>query len=243
MSAEALRRIELRDQLAQALALLALDAARDAGLVGARQQHQVAAGQRVEGGQRRRLVGELLLGDLDEHLLARLEHVADARGAVLAVARRPAAARMLRQVAEADLVERQEGVAFGADVDEGGLERRVDAVDDALVDVALEVLATEGLDLKRFEHAVGDDPHSALFRVGHVDQHDLRHQNSSHRPLDLRRRAHRPPRTAHGGDSSMARVATSASRPHAASASEAARRAPRRRAAAGSAARADENSW
>ena len=80
------------DQLAQALALLALDAARDAGrVVGAGQQHQVAAGQRVERGQRRRLVGELLLGDLDQDLLAGLEQVADA-AAALAVARRSAAA-------------------------------------------------------------------------------------------------------------------------------------------------------
>ena len=63
--------LQLLDQLAQARALLAFDAARDAGFVRAGQQHQVAAGQRVEGGQRRRLVGELLLGDLDEDLLAR----------------------------------------------------------------------------------------------------------------------------------------------------------------------------
>ena len=58
----------------------------------------------------------------------------------------------------------------------------MNAVDDALVDVALEVLAAERLDLERFENPVGDDADPALLRVGHVDQHDLWHENPF-RPL------------------------------------------------------------
>ena len=85
--AEALGRIEVRHQLAQAQALVALDAARDAGrVVRAREQHEIAPRQRVERGQGRRLVGELLLGDLDEDLLAGLEQIADAPAPLAVVA-------------------------------------------------------------------------------------------------------------------------------------------------------------
>jgi hypothetical protein len=196
--AEALRRVEIRHQLAQPLAFLALDAPRDAGLVRAGQEHQVAAGKRVERGERRRLVGELLLGDLHQDLAAGLEQVADAAALLLAVLV-DRLRRGVGQVAEADFVERQERVALGADVDERRLERGMDAVDDAFVDVAFEVFAAEGLDLKRFEDPVVDDAHSALFRVGDVDEHQFRHSNSS-------RRGTRRVRTARGRESRARRA-------------------------------------
>ncbi len=175
--------LERVDQLAQAGALLALDLARDARVLGARQQHQVAAGQRVERGQRRRLVGELLLDDLHEDLFAGLEHILDARAPPLAaVAVLPRHRWRHGQVAETDLVERQERVALSADVDEGGFERGVDAMHDPLVDVSLEMLAAEGFDLERFENPVCNDPHPALFGVGDVDEHDLWHEYPSAPP-------------------------------------------------------------
>ena len=79
------------------------------------------------------------------------------------------------EVAEADLVEGQKGVALGADVDEGGLDRRMDAPNDPLVDVPLQVLPAEGFDLEGLELAVVNDPDAALLRVGDVDEHDLGH--------------------------------------------------------------------
>ena len=65
---------ELAHGVAQFAAVLALDAARDAA--GARvvgHQHQVAAGQGDEGGERRALVAALLLVDLDHDLAALAE--------------------------------------------------------------------------------------------------------------------------------------------------------------------------
>ena len=60
--------------------VLALDAARDAAAARVvRHQHQVAAGQRDEGRQRRALVAALFLLDLDDQFLAFAERVLDAR--------------------------------------------------------------------------------------------------------------------------------------------------------------------
>ena len=74
--------VELVDGLAQLVAVLALDAARDAAAARVvRHQHQVAAGERDEGGERRALVAALVLVDLDDQLLAFLERVLDAGAA------------------------------------------------------------------------------------------------------------------------------------------------------------------
>ena len=76
--AHAAGHVELVHDLAQFLAIFALDAARDAaaaGVVG--HQHQVAAGQRDKGGQGGALVAALVLLDLDDQFLADLEGVLD----------------------------------------------------------------------------------------------------------------------------------------------------------------------
>ena len=72
--AHAAGHFELVHDVAQLGALVALDAARTRrrrGVVG--HQHQVAAGQRDEGGQGGALVAALVLLDLDDQLLAFLE--------------------------------------------------------------------------------------------------------------------------------------------------------------------------
>jgi hypothetical protein len=61
------------------LRVLALDAARNAAAARVvRHQHQVAAGQRDEGGQGGALVAALVLVDLDDQFLAFLERFLDA---------------------------------------------------------------------------------------------------------------------------------------------------------------------
>ena len=66
-------------RVAQLVAVLALDAARDAAAARiVRHQHQVAAGERDERGQRRALVAALVLVDLDDELLAFAQRVLDA---------------------------------------------------------------------------------------------------------------------------------------------------------------------
>ena len=109
--AHAVRHAELVHGLLELAALLTLDAPRDAaglGVVG--HQHQEAAGQGDEGGQGGALVAALLLVDLDDDLLALLQHLLDA-GAPIG---------LLDEVLPGDLLEGQEAVAVGAEVDEGG---------------------------------------------------------------------------------------------------------------------------
>jgi hypothetical protein len=77
---------------------------------------------------------------------------------------------------EVDLVERQEGGAVAAVVDEGGLEGAVHPLDDRLVDVAFDVLAGKGLDLEQIEHAVVDDGDAVLLLRRDIDQHGLGHR-------------------------------------------------------------------
>ena len=79
--------VERADGVAQLVALLALDAARDAAAARiVRHQHEVAAGERDVGRQRRALVAALVLVDLDDQLHAFAELVLDAGAAAFAVA-------------------------------------------------------------------------------------------------------------------------------------------------------------
>ena len=77
--AHALRHVEAGDGVAQLVALLALDAARDAAAARVvRHQHEVAAGERDVGRERGALVAALVLVDLDDQLHAFAELVLDA---------------------------------------------------------------------------------------------------------------------------------------------------------------------
>ena len=161
--AHALRVLELVHRLLQLGAILALDAAAHATatrVVG--HQHHIAAGQRDEGGQGRALVATLFLLDLDQQLLAFLDHVVDA-----CLADRHA----FGEVLAGDFLERQEAVALFAVVDEAGLERGLDAGDDGLVDVALALLAAFDFDLVVEQLLAVDNRQAAFLGLGTVDQH------------------------------------------------------------------------
>ncbi len=171
--AHALRHVEPADGVAQLVALLALDAARHAAAARiVRHQHEVAAGERNVGRERRALVAALVLVDLDDQLHAFPELVLDApaTGAFAFVGFVVGAAAAL-QILARDLLERQEAVALGAVIDEACLEAGLDAGDDGLVDVALALFLARGLDVEIDQFLAVDDRHPKLLRLGGVEQH------------------------------------------------------------------------
>ena len=124
---------EVAHGFAQLGAVVPVDApghAAGAGVVG--HQHQVAAGEADEGGQRGALVAALFLLDLDDQFLALGQHLLDVDAPLT---------RVLLEVGAGDLLERQETVPAGAVVDEGGLQAGFDAGDPPLVDVGFALLA------------------------------------------------------------------------------------------------------
>ncbi len=181
--AHALRQLELVHRLAQLLPVLALDAARDAAaarVVG--HQHQVAAGQRDERGQRRALVAAFLLLDLDDQFLALGKGFLDGRAADVDAG---------PEVAARDFLERQEAVPLLAVVDETGFEGGFDPGDQALVDIGLALLATRGLDVDVDQFLAIDDPDPQLLGMGRVEQHALHQHSLRHQRRVVPRRSER----------------------------------------------------
>ena len=132
--------LELVHYLLQFLAVIAFDAARDAAaawIVG--HDHQVAAGQRDECGERGALVAAFVLLDLDQQFLALAQRLLD--GGVANV-------DALAEVGAGDFLERQETVPVDAVVNETGFERGLDAGDDTLVDVALTLFLAGDFDVQ-----------------------------------------------------------------------------------------------
>jgi hypothetical protein len=74
-----------------------------------------------------------------------------------------------------DFAEGQEAVPVAAIFDEGGLQRRLYARDLGEVDVAAQLLALGGLEVKFFDAIAADHNDPCLFRVGGVDQHFVGH--------------------------------------------------------------------
>ena len=68
-----------------------------------------------------------------------------------------------------DFAEGQEAVAIAAIFDEGGLKRRFYAGDLREVDVAAQLLALGGLEVKFFDAVAADHNDPGLFRVGGID--------------------------------------------------------------------------
>ncbi|MNS90174.1 hypothetical protein D3C72_1242120 [compost metagenome] len=168
--AHAVRHGQLAHRLAQFLAVLALDAARYATATRVvRHQHQVAAGQRDKGGQGGALVAALFLLDLDDQFLAFVQGVLDARVAHV---------HAVLEERTGHFLERQEAVALFAVVDEAGFQRGLDAGDDALVDVALALLAPGGFDVDIDQFLTIDDRDAQFFLLRRVEQHAF-HRNTS----------------------------------------------------------------
>src|SRR6185295_7523612 len=115
----------LADDL-EPLALLILQAPRDADAVPVRDEDEEPAGKRDLGRQPGALRSHGILDRLDEHLLAALDQLLDAAPV----------ARLPFELRDDDLVHVEEPVLLEPDLDEGRLHAREDVVDDALVDVA-----------------------------------------------------------------------------------------------------------
>ncbi len=74
-----------------------------------------------------------------------------------------------------DFAEGEEAVAIAAVVDEGGLQRRLDARDLGEIDVAAQLLAVGGLEVEFFDPIAAQHDHPGLLRVGRVDEHFVGH--------------------------------------------------------------------
>jgi hypothetical protein len=74
-----------------------------------------------------------------------------------------------------DFAESQEAVAIAAIFDEGGLQRRLYACDLGEVDIAAQLLALGGLEIKFFDAIAAHHDDPGLFRVGGIDQHFVGH--------------------------------------------------------------------
>ena len=163
--AHALGDFQLAHGLAQFAAILAFDAARyAAGARVVRHQHQVATSQREEGGQGCALVAALFLLDLDDDFLAFLECFLDARSLARFL-------RFIGEVAAGDFLHRQEAVAFGAVVDEGGFQAGLDAGDASFVDVGFFQFPAGNFDVEIEKFLAINNGHTQLFRLSCVDQH------------------------------------------------------------------------
>ncbi len=136
-------RDDLLEDLLEAGPLVLRQLAGDAGHRALGHVHQVAAGQRDLAGQAGALVADRVLGDLDQHGLAGLQHRLD-----------PARAAVSAERAEVDLAGVQHGVAALADVDERGLHRRQHVLDLAQVHVADVAGGLLLVDVVLDEHAV-----------------------------------------------------------------------------------------
>jgi len=74
-----------------------------------------------------------------------------------------------------DFAEGEEAVAVAAIFDEGRLQRRLYARDLGEVDVAAQLLALGGFEIKLFDAIAADHNDPGLFRVGSIDQHFVGH--------------------------------------------------------------------
>jgi hypothetical protein len=74
-----------------------------------------------------------------------------------------------------NFAEGQKAVAVAAVLDEGRLQRRLYARDLGEIDVAAELFALRGLEIKFFDAIAADHNDPGLFRVGGIDQHFVGH--------------------------------------------------------------------
>ena len=74
-----------------------------------------------------------------------------------------------------NFAERQEAVAIAAVIDEGGLQRRLDARYFRQIDVAAELLALRGFKVEFFDAIAAQNDHPGLLGMGRVDEHFVGH--------------------------------------------------------------------
>ncbi len=88
-----------------------------------------------------------------------------------------------------DFGERQEAVAVAAVIDEGRLQRRLDARDLGKIDVTAKLLAVSGLEVEFLDAVAAQHHDPGLLRMGRVDQHFVGHWIISLRRSSPRSRA------------------------------------------------------
>jgi len=98
-----------------------------------------------------------------------------------------------------NFAEGEEAVTVSAVFDEGGLQRRLDARDLGEIDVAAQLLALGGFEIKFLDAVAADHDHPGLFRVGGIDQHFVGHFEA----LGGGGRAGRRARAARPGDATV----------------------------------------
>ena len=74
-----------------------------------------------------------------------------------------------------DFAESQEAVAIAAIFDERGLQRWLYACDLGQIDIAAQLLALGGFEIKFLDAIAADDHHPGLLRMGRVDKHLVGH--------------------------------------------------------------------
>ena len=161
---------KLAQRIMDQLAILAGDLAGDAaGARTVRHQHQVASGEADEGRQCRTLGAALFLLDLDDDFKAALHCILDVD--LLSCIQR--FGRAFGEVFPGNFLERQETVAFRAELDEAGLETGLDARDSTFVDVGLLLFLGWNLDVEVDKILAIGDGNSQLFGLSCVDQHSF----------------------------------------------------------------------
>jgi len=78
-------------------------------------------------------------------------------------------------IVRVDFAEGQEAVAIAAIFDEGRLQRRFYPRDLGEIDIAAQLFALGGLEIKFFDAIAADHDNPGLFRVGSIDQHLVGH--------------------------------------------------------------------
>ena len=154
---------ELVHGLLELGALVAFDAARDTttpGVVG--HQHHIAASQRDEGGQGRALVATLFLLDLNDQLLAFLDHIIDAG---------LAGGDAFGEILLGDFLEGQKAVAVFAVVDKAGFQGGLDPGNNGFVDIAFALFAAFDFNFVVQQLLAINNGEAALFSLRGVDQH------------------------------------------------------------------------
>jgi hypothetical protein len=98
-----------------------------------------------------------------------------------------------------NFAEGQKPVAIAAIFDEGGLQRRLDARDLRQIDIAAQLFALRGLEIKFFDAVAANHNDPGLLRVGGIDKHFVWHFGT----LDGGGRAGRRAQIARPGDATV----------------------------------------
>ena len=102
-------------------------------------------------------------------------HLGGARGTLLLVDQRlPVGDRDLIIIG-VNFAEGEKAVTVAAVIDEGGLQRRLDARHLGKIDIAAKLLTIGGLEVEFLDAVATQNDHAGLFRMGRIDQHFVGH--------------------------------------------------------------------